>query len=108
MDNTGEPQTEQYDFRISPSVAEIKLWLVDRFRIGERQFMLVWAALIGFLGALASEGFRQATDFVAFPGNRQRLGDYFLLRSVAALAKNSGADGGRAPGRSHPVARAIA
>ena len=44
----------------------LKLWLVERFRIGERQFMLVWAGVIGFLGALAAELFRRATDLLHF------------------------------------------
>jgi chloride channel protein, CIC family len=44
----------------------LKLWLVERFRIGERQFMLVWAGVIGVLGALAAELFRRATDLLHF------------------------------------------
>ncbi|HEY2122630.1 MAG TPA: hypothetical protein VGH07_03470, partial [Chthoniobacterales bacterium] len=44
----------------------LKLWLVERFRIGERQFMLVWAGVLGVLGALAAELFRRATDLLHF------------------------------------------
>src|ERR1700751_2802632 len=44
----------------------LRLWLLDRFRFGERQFMLVWAALIGLLGAIAAEIFRRATDLLHY------------------------------------------
>ncbi len=66
MDNTGEPQTEQSISEFRRQLLKLKLWLVERFKIGERQFMLVWAALIGFLGALSSELFRRATDLLHY------------------------------------------
>ena len=53
-------------FFLLRQLLRLKLWLVEHFRIGERQFMLVWAALIGFLGALASELFRRATDILHY------------------------------------------
>src|SRR5438552_8068836 len=65
MDKDGEPQKQA----ISPlfeQLLKLKVWLIERFRIGERQLMLVWAALIGLLGALAAECFRKATEFVQF------------------------------------------
>jgi chloride channel protein, CIC family len=65
MDNDGEPKNRE----ISPlfeQLLKLKVWLIERFRIGERQLMLVWAALIGLLGALAAECFRKATEFVQF------------------------------------------
>jgi chloride channel protein, CIC family len=65
MENTGESPQQQ-----SPSLLrqllKLKLWLVEHLRIGERQFMLVWAALIGILGALVSEVFRRATDILHY------------------------------------------
>jgi len=64
MDQTGDQSQDPH--AVIRRLLRLKLWLVDRFRIGERQFMLVWAALIGFLGALAAELFRRATDFIHF------------------------------------------
>src|SRR5580693_10656920 len=64
MDSTGESPKQQQRSSLLRQLLRLKLWVVDRFRIGERQFMLVWAALIGFLGALAAEVFRRATDIL--------------------------------------------
>jgi chloride channel protein, CIC family len=66
MENTGESTQQQYPSALIRPILRLKLWVVERFRIGERQFMLVWAALIGFLGALASEVFRRATDLLHY------------------------------------------
>ena len=66
MDKVGEQHRQRYLSPLFQLLLRCKVWLVDRFRIGERQLMLVWAALIGLLGALASECFRRATDFVHF------------------------------------------
>jgi len=66
MEKTGESQQQQNPWALRRQLLRLTLWLVERFRIGERQFMLVWAALIGFLGALASELFRRATDLLHF------------------------------------------
>jgi chloride channel protein, CIC family len=66
MENTGESQPQQQRSALLRLVLRSKLWLLERFRIGERQFMLVWAALIGLLGALASEVFRRATDLLHY------------------------------------------
>jgi chloride channel protein, CIC family len=38
----------------------------EKFRFGERQATLIWAAVIGILGALVTECFRRATDFLHF------------------------------------------
>ncbi|MBV9273363.1 MAG: ClcB-like voltage-gated chloride channel protein [Verrucomicrobia bacterium] len=43
-----------------------KVWLLERFPIRERHLTLLWAALIGILGALVSESFRRATDVLHF------------------------------------------
>src|SRR5271157_2230967 len=66
MDKDGKHKHEQYPSPLFEGLLKFKVWLVERFRIGERQFMLVWATLIGLLGALAAECFRKATDFVHF------------------------------------------
>jgi chloride channel protein, CIC family len=53
--------------RLSPILRRLlilKVWLIEKFRLGERQVTLVWAALIGILGALAAECFRRATDLL--------------------------------------------
>src|SRR6266446_2273829 len=59
--------TEEKRQRLSPLLRRLlilKVWLVERFRFGERQVTLVWAAVIGILGALAAECFRRATDLL--------------------------------------------
>ena len=66
MENAGESPPQQYPSDLLRQFLKLKLWVVERFRIGERQFMLVWAALIGLLGALAAEVFRRATDILHY------------------------------------------
>ena len=61
--------TEEKRQRLSPLLRRLlilKVWLVERFRFGERQVTLVWAAAIGILGALAAECFRRATDLIHY------------------------------------------
>jgi CIC family chloride channel protein len=61
--------TEEKQQRLSPLLRRLlilKLWLIEKFRFGERQVTLVWAAVIGILGALVTEGFRRATDLLHF------------------------------------------
>src|SRR5260370_7255383 len=55
--------------RLSPLLRRLlllKAWRIEKFRFGERQVTLVWAALIGILGALVTECFRRATDLLHF------------------------------------------
>jgi chloride channel protein, CIC family len=55
--------------RLSPLLRRLlilKVWLIERFRLGERQVTLLWAAVIGILGALGSEGFRRATNLLHY------------------------------------------
>jgi chloride channel protein, CIC family len=55
--------------RLSPFLRRLlilKVWLIEKFRFGERQVTLVWAAVIGLLGALVTECFRRATDLLHF------------------------------------------
>lgn len=66
MDQNGEYKPERYPSPLFQQLLKLKVWLVERFRIGERQLILLWAALVGLLGALASEGFRRASDFAHF------------------------------------------
>jgi chloride channel protein, CIC family len=42
----------------------LKVWLVERFRISERQSTLLWAVFIGLCGALLSEGFRKLSNLL--------------------------------------------
>jgi hypothetical protein len=47
--------TEEKKQRLSPLLRRLlilKLWLIEKFRFGERQVTLVWAAVIGILGVL--------------------------------------------------------
>ena len=41
-------------------LARLRLWLLERFRPSETHSMLLWAALVGFVGALATIAFREA------------------------------------------------
>jgi hypothetical protein len=61
--------TEEKRQRLSPLLRRLlvlKVWLIEKFRFGERQVTLVWAAVIGILGALVTECFRRATDLLHF------------------------------------------
>jgi chloride channel protein, CIC family len=56
---------------LSPALRRLlllKVWIVEHFRLSERQVTLFWAAAIGFFGALAAESFRKATEFLQFLG----------------------------------------
>src|SRR5260370_1986017 len=66
MDKDGEQKNGRYPSPFFEQLLKLKVWLIERFRIGESQLMLVWAALIGLLGALAAECFRRASDLVHF------------------------------------------
>src|SRR3984893_17091713 len=66
MDQPGEHKPKRYLSPLFQQLLKLKVWLVERFRIGERQLMLFWAALIGLLGALAAEIFRRASDIIHF------------------------------------------
>src|ERR1700730_3224145 len=62
-------ETEEKPRRISPILRWlliIKVWLIERFRLGERQGTLVGAGVIGILGALAAECFRRPTGLLHF------------------------------------------
>jgi chloride channel protein, CIC family len=64
MDQREEHKPEQYPSPIFQWLLKLKVWVVERFRVGERQLMLLWAALVGFLGALAAEFFRRTSDII--------------------------------------------
>src|SRR3984957_9572549 len=64
MDKTLAPSEQR---TLSPPLRRLlrlKVWLVEHLRLSERHLTLIWAALIGVLGALASEGFRRATELL--------------------------------------------
>src|SRR5260370_31384982 len=66
MDTNGNPKRQRYLSPLFRTLLKIKVWLVERLRLGDRQFMLLWAALIGLLGALAAESFRRVSDVVHY------------------------------------------
>src|ERR1700737_2132557 len=66
MDQRAEHKPKRYLSPLFQQLLKLKVWLVERFRIGERQLMLFWAALIGLLGALAAEIFRRTSDIIHF------------------------------------------
>src|SRR3984885_2371452 len=66
MDNTAEKQQKRVLSPLLRRLLRLKFWLVEHLRLSERQLTLIWAALIGVLGAIASESFRKATDILHF------------------------------------------
>jgi chloride channel protein, CIC family len=66
MDKTGEHQRMRSLSPLLRRLLRLKFWLVEHVRLSERQLTLIWAALIGVLGALASEGFRQTSEFLHY------------------------------------------
>jgi chloride channel protein, CIC family len=82
MDQEWEHKHPRYPAPLVQQLLKLKVWFVERFHIRERQLMLVWAALIGLLGAVASECFRRASDLLHFlaTGN-----DMEIIASFAQL-----------------------
>jgi chloride channel protein, CIC family len=66
MDQDRPNTNPRYPSPFIQQLLKLKVWFFERFHIRERQLMLLWAALIGLLGALASECFRRATEIVHF------------------------------------------
>ena len=66
MDQPQPQKPQRYPTPLTQRLLKVKVWFVDRFHLRERQLMLVWAALIGLLGAIAAECFRRASDIVHF------------------------------------------
>src|SRR5215468_7824067 len=60
MDKTGENKEKRTLSPLLRRLLRLKVWL------SERQVTLIWAALIGVLGALASESFRKTSDFLHY------------------------------------------
>jgi CIC family chloride channel protein len=71
--------------RLTPLIRrllKLKVWLVDHFRLSERQVTLIWAGLIGLLGALVSELFRRSSDLLSYVMTGSHSG---IIISFAAL-----------------------
>jgi CIC family chloride channel protein len=66
MDQDRPNSPPQYPSPFVQQLLKLKVWFAERFHLRERQLMLLWAALIGLLGALASECFRRASDILHF------------------------------------------
>jgi chloride channel protein, CIC family len=64
MDKTGVPQQKRLLSPLLRRLLRLKFWVVEHLRLSERQLTLIWAALIGVLGAVASEGFRKTSEFL--------------------------------------------
>ena len=53
--------------KLSPLIRRVlwlRVWLAERFRPSGREVTLIWAAIIGFLGAISAECFRQMTNLL--------------------------------------------
>src|SRR5207342_1206386 len=66
MDKDGENSQKRTLSPVLRRLLRLKFWVVERFRLSERQLTLIWAALIGVLGALASESFRKASEILHY------------------------------------------
>jgi chloride channel protein, CIC family len=66
MQNGETPRQKQQLTPLLRRLLIAKVWLVERFRLSERQVTLIWAGFIGLLGALVSEGFRRATSLIHY------------------------------------------
>jgi chloride channel protein, CIC family len=62
MEKTGEHQPQRTLSPLLRGLLRLKFWLAEHLRLSERHVTLIWAALIGVLGALASEGFRKSSE----------------------------------------------
>jgi CIC family chloride channel protein len=64
MEKTGDQQQQRTLSPLLRRLLRLKFWLVEHLRLSERHVTLIWAALIGVLGALASEGFRKSSEIL--------------------------------------------
>lgn len=62
MEKTGAHQPQRTLSPLLRGLLRLKFWLAEHLRLSERHVTLIWAALIGVLGALASEGFRKSSE----------------------------------------------
>src|ERR1700683_4693045 len=83
MDNTAEKQQKRVLSPLLRRLLRLKFWVVEHLRLSERQLTLIWAALIGVLGAVASEGFRKASEFLLHIATGSSSG---IISSFAHLA----------------------
>jgi CIC family chloride channel protein len=66
MEQTGEQRPTRTLSPLLRLLLRLKFWVVEHLRLSERQLTLIWAALIGVLGALASESFRKASELLHY------------------------------------------
>jgi CIC family chloride channel protein len=66
MDTTGEHQKTRTLSPLLRNLLRLKFWLAEHLRLSERQLTLIWAGLIGVLGAMASDGFRKTSDLLHY------------------------------------------
>jgi CIC family chloride channel protein len=61
---------------------QVRIWLADRLKINELQATLLWAAIVGLLGAGASIAFKEATEwlhhlFTGYAGQHENYTESF-------------------------------
>jgi len=74
MNDAGHPSSGLS--RAVRRLVRVRIWLADHLRVTELQATLIWAAIIGFLGAWSSIGFKEGTEwlhhlFTGFPQGEQ-------------------------------------
>ena len=83
METSGENNQKRTLSPLLRRLLRLKFWLIEHFRPSERQATLIWAALIGVLGALASALFRGATEILHLLATGSSAG---IISSFAKLA----------------------
>lgn len=82
MELTGEQRPTRTLSPLLRLLLRLKFWVVEHLRLSERQLTLIWAALIGVLGALASESFRRASELLHYVATGSSSG---IISSFAKL-----------------------
>jgi hypothetical protein len=62
MESSAEQRTNLGD--LTRRLVRIRVWLSEKVRFSDLQATLLWAAVVGFLGAWTSIGFREGTEWL--------------------------------------------
>src|SRR4051812_25124568 len=73
MDTSQEHPDQRHLSSFTRSLLRLKVWLTEHFRIRERQATLIWAVVVGVLGAIADESFRRASEIIHHLATGSRL-----------------------------------
>ncbi|MBV9488968.1 MAG: ClcB-like voltage-gated chloride channel protein [Verrucomicrobia bacterium] len=83
MDTHHKQAEERGLSKLTRWLLTLKVWVVEHFRLKDRQSLLIWAIVVGVAGSLADESFRRATELVHYLATGSRLE---IISSFARLA----------------------